>query len=120
MARAINDVRQGRRPYTASGTITEGMLVVPHTTADQVVATGASGPICMVASSDAATGTRVEVDPILRGAEYRFLAQGNIAAGAEVQFSATAGRVETFSAGTKVGRAQEAAATNGLVKVIVY
>jgi hypothetical protein len=58
--------------------------------------------------------------PIPRGAEIRVLAQGNIAAGAEVQFSSTIGRVETFTTGTKAGRAQEAAATGGLVKIVVY
>ena len=122
MARAINDVRQGRRTYTASGALSEGMLVTPHTTAGQVVAAPATGPVCMIAVSDAATGTDVEIEPILRGAEYRFFAAGNITAGAEVEFGATTniGKVVAFSAGTKVGRAQEAAAAGGLVRVIAY
>jgi hypothetical protein len=121
MARAINDVRQGRRTYTASGALSEGMLVTPHSTAGQVIAAPATGPVCMIAVSDAVNATDVEVEPILRGAEYRFFAAGNITAGAEVEFdSAAAGKIKAFSTGTKVGRAQEAAAANGLVRVIAY
>jgi len=98
------------------------MLVVPHTTADQVVAAPATGPVNMIVMTDALTTTDVEVMPITRGAEYRFLAAGTITAGAEVEFGATTniGKVIAFSSGTKVGRAQEAAASGGLVRVIAY
>lgn len=122
MADPIFDVKQGRRVYTASGALSQGMLVVPHSTAGQVVAAPATGPVSLVAMTDAATTTEVEVLPIIRGAEYRFQAAGNITAGAEVEFGATTniGKVVAFSSGTKVGRAQEAAAAGGLVKVIAY
>ncbi len=122
MANAIDNVRQGRRTYTASGALSDGMLVVPHTTAGQVVAAPATGPINMVCVTNAATTEDVEIVPVTRGAEYRFLAAGNISAGAEVEFGATTniGKVITFSSGTKVGRAQEAAAAGGLVRVIAY
>ena len=122
MAEANFDVRQGRRTYTASGALSSGMLVTPHSTAGQVIAAPATGPICMVVMTDALTTTDVEVMPITRGAEYRFLAAGNITAGAEVEFGATTniGKVIAFSSGTKVGRAQEAAAAGGLVRVIAY
>lgn len=122
MAEVLFDVKQGRRVYTASGALSTGMLVVPHSTAGQVVAAPATGPVNMVAVTDALTGTDVEVIPVTRGAEYRLLAAGNITAGAEVEFGATTniGKVIAFSSGTKVGRAQEAAAAGGLVKVIAY
>jgi hypothetical protein len=123
MAEVLFDVKQGRRVYTASGALSTGMLVTPHSTAGQVVAAPATGPICMVAVTDALTGTDVEVIPITRGAEYRFLLAGtSITAGAEVEFGASGniGKVVVFSSGTKVGRAQEAAAAGGLVKVIAY
>jgi hypothetical protein len=122
MAEVLFDVKQGRRVYTASGALSTGMLVTPHSTAGQVVAAPATGPVNMVAVTDALTGTDVEVIPVTRGAEYRFLAAGNITAGAEVEFGASGniGKVVAFSAGTKVGRAQEAAAAGGLVKVIAY
>jgi hypothetical protein len=76
----------------------------------------------MIVMTDALTTTDVEVMPITRGAEYRFLASGNITAGAEVEFAATTdiGKVKAYSEGTKVGRAQEAAAAGGLVRVIAY
>jgi hypothetical protein len=98
------------------------MLVVPHTPAGQVVAAPATGPINMVCVTSAATTEDVEVVQVVRGSEYRFLSAGNIAAGAEVEFGATTniGKVITFSSGTKVGRAQEAAAAGGLVRVIAY
>lgn len=122
MADPIFDVKQGRRVYVASGGLTQGMLVTPHSTAGQVVAAPATGPVSLVVMTDALTGTDVEVLPIIRGAEYRFQAAGNITAGAEVEFGATTniGKVVAFSSGTKVGRAQEAAAAGGLVKVIAY
>jgi hypothetical protein len=122
MADPLFDVRQGRRVYTASGGLTAGMLVTPHSTAGQVVAAPATGPVSMVVMTDALTGTDVEVIPITRGAEYRFQAAGNITAGAEVEFGASGniGKVVVFASGTKVGRAQEAAAAGGLVKVIAY
>lgn len=122
MSNAIDNVRQGRRTYTASGALSDGMLVVPHSTAGQVVAAPATGPVSMVCVTNAATTEDVEVVPIVRGAEYRFLAAGPITAGAEVEFGATTniGKVLAFSAGTKVGRAQEAAAAGGLVRVIAY
>ena len=122
MAEANFDVRQGRRTYTASGGLSSGMLVTPHPTAGQVVAAPATGPVSMVVMTDALTGTDVEVMPIIRGAEYRFLAAGNITAGAEVEFGASGniGKVVVFASGTKVGRAQEAAASGGMVKVIAY
>ena len=122
MSNAIDNVRQGRRTYTASGALSDGMLVVPHSTAGQVVAAPATGPVSMVCVTNAANAEDVEVVPVTRGAEYRFLAAGNITAGAEVEFGATTniGKVLAFSAGTKVGRAQEAAAAGGLVRVIAY
>jgi len=122
MAEVLFDVKQGRRVYTASGALSTGMLVTPHSTAGQVVAAPATGPVNMVAVTDALTGTDVEVIPVTRGAEYRFLAAGTITAGAEVEFGATSniGKVIAYSSGTKVGRAQEAAAAGGLVKVIAY
>lgn len=122
MSNAIDNVRQGRRTYTASGALSDGMLVVPHSTAGQVVAAPATGPVSMVCVTNAATTEDVEVVPVTRGAEYRFLAAGNITAGAEVEFGATTniGKVIAFSSGTKVGRAQEAAAAGGMVRVIAY
>jgi hypothetical protein len=120
MADPLFDVRQGRRVYTASGTITAGMVTNPHTTAGQVVAAVAKSAGIMTALTDATTGTDVEVMPITRGAEYRFLANASISAGAEVEVSSTAGRVAAFTDGVKIGRAQEAAASGGLVKVIAY
>lgn len=123
MSNAIDNVRQGRRTYTASGALSDGMLVVPHSTAGQVVAAPATGPINMVCVTNAANGEDVEVVPIVRGAEYRFLLAGtSISAGAEVEFGATTniGKVVAYSSGTKVGRAQEAAAAGGLVRVIAY
>lgn len=122
MAEPLFDVRQDRRPYTASGAITQGMLVTPHSTADQVVAAPATGPICMVALTSGTSGSRVDCMPLARGAEIRLLAGGNITAGQEVEFGATTdiGKVKAFSSGTKVGRAQEAAAAGGLVKVVLY
>ena len=122
MSNAIDNVRQGRRTYTASGALSDGMLVVPNSTAGQVVAAPATGPVSMVCVTNAANGEDVEVVPVTRGAEYRFLAAGNITAGAEVEFGATTniGKVITYSSGTKVGRAQEAAAAGGLVRVIAY
>jgi hypothetical protein len=122
MAEANFDVRQGRRTYTASGALTTGMLVVPHSTAGQVVAAPVGGPVNMIVMTDALTTTDVEVMPITRGAEYRFLSAGNIVAGEEVEFAATTdiGKVKVYGSGTKVGRAQEAAAAGGLVRVIAY
>ena len=122
MARAINDVRQGRRTYTASGALSEGMLVAPAATAGQVVASPAAIAPCMVAVSDATNGTDVEVEPIQRGAEYRFIAAVTITAGQEVEIGATTniGKLIVAASGVKVGRAQEAAAANGLVRVIAY
>lgn len=122
MSKAIDNVRQGRRTYTASGALLDGMLVVPHTTAGQVVAAPVAGPVSMVCVTNAATTEDVEIVPVTRGAEYRFLAAGNITAGAEVEFASAGniGRVVAFSSGTKVGRAQEAAAAGGLVRVIAY
>ena len=122
MAEPLFDVRQDRRPYTASGAITQGMLVTPHSTADQVVAAPATGPICMVALTSGTSGSRVDCMPLARGAEIRLLAGGNITAGAEVEFGASTdiGKVKAFGSGTKVGRAQEAAAAGGLVKVVLY
>ena len=120
MSNAIDNVRQGRRTYTASGTITDGMLVAAHTTAGQVVAAPAKSAPIMVAVTSAATTEDVEIVPVTRGAEYRFLANTNITAGAELEVSSTAGRVAAFTDGIKVGRAQEAAAAGGLVRVIAY
>ena len=122
MSNAIDNVRQGRRTYTASGALSDGMLVVPHSTAGQVVAAPATGPVSMVCVTNAANAEDVEVVQVVRGSEYRFLAAGNITAGAEVEFGATTniGKVIAFSSGTKVGRAQEAAAAGGLVRVIAY
>jgi predicted ATPase len=120
MAEVLFDVKQGRRTYTANAALTTGMLVIPGSTADQVGPAAATGPICMVALTDAASSALVEVMPVTRGAEYRLLSSGNIAAGEEVEFSTTTGKVKVYASGTKVGRAQEAAAANGLVRVIVY
>jgi hypothetical protein len=122
MAEPLFDVRLGERPYTASGAMTQGMLVVPHSTADQVVAAPVTGPVSMLCLTNGTSGSRVDVMPIPRGAEIRVLAAGNITAGAEVEFASAGniGRVVAFNTGTKVGRAQEAAAAGGLVKIVVY
>jgi hypothetical protein len=122
MAEPLFDVRQGRRTYTASGTITAGMLVAPTSTAGTVVASPAAIAPCLLAVTDALTTTDVEVVPINRGAEYRFLAAEAITAGAEVEIGATTkiGKAVPYSAGVKIGRAQEAAADGGLVRVIAY
>jgi len=122
MAEPLFDVRQGRRTYTASGAITAGMLVAPHSTAGQVVASPAAIAPCMLAVTDALTTTDVEVVPIARGAEYRFLAGVTITAGQELEIGATTniGKAIVFASGVKIGRAQEAAAAGGLVKVIAY
>lgn len=122
MAEPLFDVRLGNRPYTASGALSQGMLVVPHSTADQVVAAPATGPVNLLCLTNGTSGSRVDCMPIPRGAEIRVLAAGNITAGQEVEFGATTniGKVVAFSSGTKVGRAQEAAASGGLVRVIAY
>jgi len=71
MSNAIDNVRQGRRTYTASGALSDGMLVVPNSTAGQVVAAPATGPVSMVCVTNAATTEDVEIVPVIRGAEYR-------------------------------------------------
>lgn len=120
MAEVLFDVQQGRRVKIASGTITKGMLVGPHSTAGQAVATANAGIVVWVAATDATTGTEVEIIPIVKGAEFRLQSNGIIAAGAEVQIDTTTGKVITYSSGTKVGRTEEAAAAGGLVKVTMY
>jgi hypothetical protein len=120
MAEVLFDVKQGRRVYVANAAISTGMLVIPGSTAGQVGPAAAAGPICMVALTDASSSAEVEVMPITRGAEYRFLAGNSVTSGAEVELDSTTGKIKTFSAGTKVGRALEAGASGGLVKVIAY
>jgi len=120
MAEVLFDVKQGRRTYTANAALTTGMLVIPGSTAGQVGPAAATGPLNMVALTDAASGADVEVMPVTRGAEYRFLAGGTVTAGSEVEFATTTGKIQNYSAGTKLGRAQETGASGGLVKVIAY
>ena len=122
MAEVLFDVKQGRRVYVANAAISTGMLVIPGSTAGQVGPAAATGPINMVALTDAASSAEVEVMPITRGAEYRFLAGVTITAGQELEIGATTniGKAIVFASGVKIGRAQEAAAAGGLVKVIAY
>ena len=120
MAEVLFDVKQGRRVYTASAALSTGMLVIPGSTAGQVGPAAATGPLLMVALTDAASGADVEVMPVTRGAEYRFLAGNSVTSGAEVEFDSTTGKIKTFASGTKCGRALEAGASGGLVKVIAY
>jgi len=123
MAEPLFDVRQGRRTYTASGAISAGMFVNPHSTAGQVVASPTQIAPCMLAVTDAVNGADVEVVPIVRGAEYRVLCGAtSISAGAELAIGATSdvGKAITYAAGVKVGRALEAAASGGLMKIIAY
>jgi len=120
MADPLFDVRQGRRVYVANATITQGMLLVPGSTAGQVGPAAATGPLLLVAMTDASSSAEVEVLPIIRGAEYRFQAGGTVTAGQEVEFATTTGKIQNFSAGTKCGRALETGASGGLVKVIAY
>ena len=77
----------------------------------------------MLAVTDALTGTDVEVVPITRGAEYRVLCGAtSISAGAEIAIGATTeiGKAITYASGVKAGRALEAAASGGLMKIIAY
>jgi hypothetical protein len=122
MAEANWTKREGEQVFIASGALSQGMLVVPHSTAGQVVAAPATGPVLMRCITDAATTTEVTVEPVQRGTQVRLLASNTITAGAEVEFdvSANIGKVKAYSSGTKVGRAQEAAAAGGLVLVSVY
>jgi hypothetical protein len=123
MAEPLFDVRQGRRTYTASGAISAGMFVAPHSTAGQVVASPTIIAPCMLAVTDALTGADVEVVPIIRGAEYRVLCGAtSITAGTEIAIGATTeiGKAITYASGVKAGRALEAAASGGLMKIIAY
>jgi hypothetical protein len=123
MAEPLFDVRQGRRTYTASGAISAGMFVAPHSTAGQVIASATQLAPCMLAVTDAVSGADVEVVPIVRGAEYRVLCGSvSISAGAELAIGASGnvGKAITYAAGVKVGLAQEAAASGGLMKIIAY
>lgn len=122
MSNAIDNVRQGRRTYTASGALSDGMLVVPHSTAGQVVASPTTGPVSMVCLTNAANAEDVEVIQIVRGSEYRFLASNTVTAGSEVEIDSAGniGKIKNYSAGTKIGRAQESGAAGGLVRVIAY
>jgi hypothetical protein len=123
MAEPLFDVRQGRRTYTASGTITAGMFVAPTSTAGTVVASPTELAPCMLAVTDAVSGADVEVVPIVRGAEYRVLCGSvSISSGAELAIGASGniGKAITYAAGVKVGRALEAAASGGLMKIIAY
>jgi len=95
MAEVLFDVKQGRRVYVANAAISTGMLVIPGSTAGQVGPAAATGPINMVALTDAASSAEVEVMPITRGAEYRFLAGGAVTAGSEVEFATTTGKIQT-------------------------
>ena len=123
MAEPLFDVRQGRRTYTASGTLLSGMFVAPTSTPGTVVASATQLAPCMLAVTDALTGTDVEVIPFNRGSEYRVIC-GSVAisAGAEIAIgdSGNIGRAITHAAGVKVGRALEAAAAGGLMKIIAY
>jgi hypothetical protein len=123
MAEPLFDVRQGRRTYTASGAISAGMFVAPHSTAGQVIASPTIIAPCMLAVTDALTGTDVEVVPIVRGAEYRVLCGAtSISAGAEIAIGATTeiGKAITYASGVKAGRALEAGASGGLMKIVAY
>ena len=123
MAEPIFDVRQGRRVYSASGTITAGMFVAPTSTPNQVVASPTIIAPCLLAVTSAVDGADVEVVPIVRGAEYRVLCGAtSISAGAEIAIGATTeiGKAITYASGVKAGRALEAAASGGLMKIIAY
>lgn len=122
MAEPLFDVRLGNRPYTASGALSQGMLVVPHSTADQVVAAPAAGPVNLLCLTNGTSGSRVDCMPIPRGAEIRVLASNTVTAGSEVEIDSAGniGKIKNYSTGTKIGRAQESGAAGGLVKIVVY
>jgi hypothetical protein len=110
MALATQNVPAGEVLMTASGAISDGQLVTPTSTARTVIRSTASLTQAVgIAQNDAATGESVPL--FLFKPMARVKIASTIAAGTELEASATAGVARAYTSGVKIGIAAEAGVT---------